>query len=307
MGVANYHATYTPKCAFEIELKWIQASGPMFGEVIQFWVRKCPNGMHLCPIPSDPFALPYKANSDPLRMPIFIPLQWECLVETKQELFHGNLLMLHRKIAINRSLSSNRSSVIAPHQKTMTKLAYCQSLILYFRLFCCYVYGISIRSVKYKFTETVVVVVVDRFIDISVQYSSTLPSLWYLPDKFCHFSALILIQGYVENIVEKWQRPVTADYAAYCISSILQKDRAKIIKMLRILQTVLSIPRCKLDLMNLRLNLQSIPRKLSTCEPFSSARLFCVVSGSCVCKKMPGESTLRRNPVSTFIQPEECL
>ena len=32
-AVANYHSTFTPNCAFEIELKWLQASGPMFGGV----------------------------------------------------------------------------------------------------------------------------------------------------------------------------------------------------------------------------------------------------------------------------------
>ncbi|XP_055340894.1 GATOR complex protein DEPDC5-like [Paramacrobiotus metropolitanus] len=87
-AVANYHHTFTPKCAFEIELKWIQASGPMFGDMIQFWARKCPaSGFHLVPVPVDPFALPYKANSDPLRMPIFVPLEWQVLT-SETVLFH---------------------------------------------------------------------------------------------------------------------------------------------------------------------------------------------------------------------------
>ncbi|OQV15072.1 DEP domain-containing protein 5 [Hypsibius exemplaris] len=34
-AIANYHTTFTPNLAFEIELKWIQASGLMFGDLIQ--------------------------------------------------------------------------------------------------------------------------------------------------------------------------------------------------------------------------------------------------------------------------------
>lgn len=38
-AVANYHSTFTPDCAFEIELKWLQASGPMFGGMKYFEYR----------------------------------------------------------------------------------------------------------------------------------------------------------------------------------------------------------------------------------------------------------------------------
>lgn len=94
-AIAHYQATYTPKCAFEFELKWIQASGPMFCEMIHFWARKClSSGFHLVPVSSDPFALPQKADSDPLRMPIFIPLNCACLVRDRDDLFQGSVRVI---------------------------------------------------------------------------------------------------------------------------------------------------------------------------------------------------------------------
>ncbi len=42
---------------------------------IATWCRKAGScGFHFLPVPGDPFALPFNANSDPLRGPIFIPL-----------------------------------------------------------------------------------------------------------------------------------------------------------------------------------------------------------------------------------------
>lgn len=43
----------------------------------------------MVPVPADPFALPYTEKSDPLRGPIFIPLDTEKLMETRSHLFEG--------------------------------------------------------------------------------------------------------------------------------------------------------------------------------------------------------------------------
>lgn len=43
----------------------------------------------MIPIPSDLLALPFTAKSDPLRGPIFIPLDTECLLDGKTYLFEG--------------------------------------------------------------------------------------------------------------------------------------------------------------------------------------------------------------------------
>lgn len=43
------------------------------------------------PIPSDPFALPFSDDSDPLRGPIFIPLDLSCLIDTSVQSMDGEL------------------------------------------------------------------------------------------------------------------------------------------------------------------------------------------------------------------------
>lgn len=52
------------------------------------WQRKAQAcGLHLFPVPSDPFALPYSCNSDPLRGPILVPLSVSCLALPGHEPF----------------------------------------------------------------------------------------------------------------------------------------------------------------------------------------------------------------------------
>ena len=44
------------------------------------WARKAQqNGLSLMPVPDDPFALPVRPNSDPVRGPIFIQMDTSCL------------------------------------------------------------------------------------------------------------------------------------------------------------------------------------------------------------------------------------
>ena len=43
----------------------------------------------MIPIPADPFAQPDSLKADPLRGPVFIPLDTECLMGTKSYLFEG--------------------------------------------------------------------------------------------------------------------------------------------------------------------------------------------------------------------------
>lgn len=55
------------------------------------WARKAQTGgFQLIPLPADPFALPYTLKSDPLRGPVFVPLNLDCLLtEGKTDIFHG--------------------------------------------------------------------------------------------------------------------------------------------------------------------------------------------------------------------------
>ncbi|XP_067941804.1 GATOR complex protein Iml1-like isoform X2 [Watersipora subatra] len=71
----KYHSFYHPCSGFDFQLNWIVATGGLLYKMINSWKRKLTNsGFHLLPIPIDPFALPTEKNSDPLRGPIFVPL-----------------------------------------------------------------------------------------------------------------------------------------------------------------------------------------------------------------------------------------
>lgn len=70
---ASYGACFNPMCTFELEIRWMVASGPVLGELIYSWARKTQTwGFHLLPVPLDPFALPVWSQSDPLRGPFCI-------------------------------------------------------------------------------------------------------------------------------------------------------------------------------------------------------------------------------------------
>ncbi|KAL8624692.1 hypothetical protein ACOMHN_038238 [Nucella lapillus] len=94
---ACYHANYSPLCAFELHIQWMVATGSLLGDMIYSWARKATTcGFHLIPVPGDPFALPNCVNSDPLRGPIFIPLNInleegvfkDCSEDVRQERLH---------------------------------------------------------------------------------------------------------------------------------------------------------------------------------------------------------------------------
>lgn len=48
----------------------------------------------MVPIPADPLALPFTLKSDPLRGPIYIPLNAEPLLGDKSALFEGSILIM---------------------------------------------------------------------------------------------------------------------------------------------------------------------------------------------------------------------
>ena len=58
------------------------------------WARKSQTcGLQMIPIPHDPLALPYSEKSDPLRGPIFVPLNMKCLDE-RDKIFNGKTLFI---------------------------------------------------------------------------------------------------------------------------------------------------------------------------------------------------------------------
>ena len=90
----KYQNVYYPEQAFEINLEWMVATSNQIAEIIKGWSRKAGSSeLHLVPIPSDPFALPFSSRSDPLRGPMFVPLNLECLPsEMLQNMNRENML-----------------------------------------------------------------------------------------------------------------------------------------------------------------------------------------------------------------------
>ncbi|XP_069703010.1 GATOR complex protein Iml1 isoform X2 [Periplaneta americana] len=87
-GHARYQSLYRPDRAFELVVQWVTASGTIVAELVMGWSRKAQTcGLLMIPIPADPLALPFTHKSDPLRGPIFIPLDTECLMGNKSYLF----------------------------------------------------------------------------------------------------------------------------------------------------------------------------------------------------------------------------
>lgn len=87
-GHARYHRQMIPGTAFEIVVQWITASGPIVYDLIYGWSRKAQQcGYQLMPIPADPLAEPFVEKSDPLRGPIFVPLNTDCLMQNRASLF----------------------------------------------------------------------------------------------------------------------------------------------------------------------------------------------------------------------------
>ncbi|KAJ2952641.1 hypothetical protein O0L34_g6972 [Tuta absoluta] len=89
-GHARYQATFRPDQAYEMCIQWAVASGNIVAELIFGWARKAQTcKLQMVPIPADPLALPFTLKSDPLRGPIYVPLNEEPLLKNKSALFEG--------------------------------------------------------------------------------------------------------------------------------------------------------------------------------------------------------------------------
>jgi hypothetical protein len=72
----------------------------LFSLQVTTWGRKAQAcGFHLLPVPGDPFALPSAPDSDPLRGPIFVPLDIASLSQGGKAIFHGE--NIHVYVFIN--------------------------------------------------------------------------------------------------------------------------------------------------------------------------------------------------------------
>ncbi|CAH1099750.1 unnamed protein product [Psylliodes chrysocephalus] len=89
-GHARYQTGFKPDQAYELVVEWLTSSGSIVCELLWGWHRKAQScGLQMIPIPHDPLALPYSNKSDPLRGPIFVPLDIMCLEERNAPLFRN--------------------------------------------------------------------------------------------------------------------------------------------------------------------------------------------------------------------------
>lgn len=88
-GHCRYQSTFRPDRAYELVVQWLAASGPIVAElIVSSWARKAIQcSLQMVPIPYDPLSLPFTHKSDPLRGPVFVPLDTECLMGNKSYLF----------------------------------------------------------------------------------------------------------------------------------------------------------------------------------------------------------------------------
>ncbi|XP_044593243.1 GATOR complex protein Iml1 isoform X6 [Cotesia glomerata] len=87
-GHLRYQSMYRADHAYELVAQWVASSGSIVSDLVFSWQRKAQGcGIQIIPIPSDLLALPYTLKSDPLRGPIFIPLNTECLMINKEFIF----------------------------------------------------------------------------------------------------------------------------------------------------------------------------------------------------------------------------
>lgn len=108
-GHLRYHRRMTPGYAYELVVQWLTASGSIVYDLIYGWCRKAPQcGLQLVPIPADLLAEPFTEKSDPLRGPIFIPLNLNCLErngpclfdEFDKETYNDRLILFQEAIVI---------------------------------------------------------------------------------------------------------------------------------------------------------------------------------------------------------------
>ncbi|XP_076544250.1 GATOR complex protein Iml1 isoform X8 [Osmia lignaria lignaria] len=109
-GHLRYQSIYKVDHSYELVVQWVASSGSIVADLIFVWQRKAQMcGIQMVPIPSDLLALPFTLKSDPLRGPIFIPLNTECLLENKQHVFeefqedtHAQRLYLLQEAIVQR-------------------------------------------------------------------------------------------------------------------------------------------------------------------------------------------------------------
>ncbi|CAH8851111.1 unnamed protein product [Trichobilharzia szidati] len=86
-----YDANYHPTCAFSIELQWLVVTGGRMAELVALWHQKAgAANLHFFPVPCFPFNQSdndFLSDKDPLRKPIFLPININVLIETVETIY----------------------------------------------------------------------------------------------------------------------------------------------------------------------------------------------------------------------------
>jgi hypothetical protein len=101
---ALYRPYHHPLCAFELEIYWKMATGQLLSELISNWAKSAIRyNFHVVPATIDPFLLPIDSSAvcDPLRGPIHVQLNLNCLLQDEKVLFENYIEKKYNPIKTN--------------------------------------------------------------------------------------------------------------------------------------------------------------------------------------------------------------
>ncbi|CAH8559573.1 unnamed protein product [Heterobilharzia americana] len=114
-----YDANYHPTCAFSIELQWLVVTGGRMAELVSLWHQKaCTANLHFFPVPCYPFnqSKDDLSDKDPLRKPIFVPVNISVLIDTAR--------IFYEQSSANYNISLKSENDINPHMNVLELVNY---------------------------------------------------------------------------------------------------------------------------------------------------------------------------------------
>ncbi|KAH8876485.1 GATOR complex protein DEPDC5 [Schistosoma japonicum] len=132
-----YDANYHPTCAFSIELQWLVVSGGRMAELVSLWHQKAGTAnLHFFPVPCYPFGHLNAdlSDKDPLRKPIFLPVNVSVLMETAKTFYYNQSFSVNSSMLDENNMSITDSLNYLfpdiPRSERLTCLRFFQDCIL---------------------------------------------------------------------------------------------------------------------------------------------------------------------------------
>ncbi|KAK4471525.1 hypothetical protein MN116_004945 [Schistosoma mekongi] len=107
-----YDANYHPTCAFSIELQWLVITGGRMAELVSLWHQKAGTAnLHFFPVPCYPFGNLNAdlSDKDPLRKPIFLPVNISVLMETAKTFYNNQSFSVNSSMLDENNVNPNMS------------------------------------------------------------------------------------------------------------------------------------------------------------------------------------------------------